>query len=116
MQRALWNTKPNMAPPQIPLSDLSAKRRSTRKGSVPNPVFGDLGDPFYQLFCKAQNVLSFFQSQRPAGATASKEHNDLFAMLWPIETYGGHRTHPGMVLINSGGWLNSLYPFMPEIS
>ncbi len=23
-------------------------------------------------------------------------------------------THPGMVLTNSGGWLNSLYPFMPE--
>ena len=24
-------------------------------------------------------------------------------------------THPGRVLINSGGLLNSLYPFMPEI-
>ena len=84
MQRALWNTKPNMAPPQIPLSD--------------NP-----GDPVYQLSCVAKKVLEFFDSQRLAGATASKEHNDLFAMLWPIETYGGHRTHPGMVLINSGG-------------
>ena len=71
--------------------------------------------PVYStVFCGRHNI-RFFQSQWPAGATASKETDDLFAMLRPIKNQGGHRGHPGMVRTNSSSLLNSLYPFMPEI-
>ena len=65
--------------------------------------------PVYStVFCGRHNI-RFFQSQWPAGATASKETDDLFAMLRPIKNQGGHRGHPGMVLINSSGLLNYLF-------
>ena len=49
-----------VSPSPTPLSDLLTKWRITRKRLVPNPVLGDLSDPFYQLFCVAQSLNSGF--------------------------------------------------------
>ena len=85
----------------------AAKKYQGKHGQPPpTPLAANSNDPFYQLSLVAQEVSLFFQSQRLAGVAGSREANALSALLRPIKNQGGHRGHPGMVLINSSGLLN----------
>ena len=88
----------------------AAKKYQGKHGQPPpTPLVDNSKDLLYQLSCVAQEV-SIFQNQRLAVVAGSKEANALSALLRLIKNHGGHRGHPVMVLINSGGLLSSLYP------
>ncbi|RLS97731.1 MAG: hypothetical protein DWI13_04030, partial [Planctomycetota bacterium] len=65
------------------------------KASPFNFVFDHSSDPFYQLFFFAQKVLLFLQDRWPGGVADSKAINDLWAILYPIETHGGRSATVG---------------------
>ena len=67
-----------------------AKKHQSKHGQLsPTPLADNSKDPLYQLSCAAQEVSSFFQSQRLAGVAGSREANALSALLRPIKNHGG---------------------------
>ena len=67
----------------------AAKKHQSKHGQPsPTPLADNSKDPLYQLSCAAQEVSSFFQSQRLAGVAGSKEANLLSALLRPIKNHG----------------------------